>query len=488
MFRSSSPQRRRFFALVFVLLIAPLGFSAVLGLSAALADTWFGDPIVTPVDRRQLGLRVADLDRDGTDEVIASNTASQYVVYRADSTGMFTAGQMLPGYLWGAFTALDDNQDGWPDLLVQETQSLLRLWRNDGSGQLVDSGFTIPLQSTILSVGRLPGDSVPDLMVRGSDADLLLLHHGMVTGLFSTPDSVLLRLTGEPPNTFAANMAVLYDLNLDGLADVFASGWRPAEWLPEIRWRLSRPDGSFGPIRRFLHESPMSEFNHFTIKDMDADGDPEIAVMWVGFEWGNTFIYSYRRATDDLDYLCTAPGYGLPVVEHLDDDLRADLMMTDYGTTSVYRYLGGSSFQLVQSFPGENMTLASILGFEARDLVYSRRDPNEIHVRRSLVAPASTEEPSLDGRVRLVAAPSVAVNDVRIGFRGLTRPMRGAQDRIEIFDVAGREVRRLPLGPGTVATTWDLRADSGARVAPGVYFLRATLGGTLCRGRVHVLR
>jgi hypothetical protein len=57
------------------------------------------------------------------------------------------------------------------------------------------------------------------------------------------------------------------------------------------------------------------------------------------------------------------------------------------------------------------------------------------------------------------------------------------------FDVAGRRVRRIAgglraAGQGEIA--WDLRDDAGARVAPGMYLVRAALGGQTTVRRLAV--
>jgi hypothetical protein len=61
--------------------------------------------------------------------------------------------------------------------------------------------------------------------------------------------------------------------------------------------------------------------------------------------------------------------------------------------------------------------------------------------------------------------------------------------KVEAFDVGGRHVRtfatRTPAGPGT---HWDLRDDSGEAVTPGLYLVRATLGGHILTRRVTITR
>lgn len=69
--------------------------------------------------------------------------------------------------------------------------------------------------------------------------------------------------------------------------------------------------------------------------------------------------------------------------------------------------------------------------------------------------------------------PNPCVNGARVSFS-----LANAADvRLAILDAAGRNVRTLvrgamPAGPQSV--TWNGRSANGARVAPGVYFLRLT--------------
>jgi hypothetical protein len=59
------------------------------------------------------------------------------------------------------------------------------------------------------------------------------------------------------------------------------------------------------------------------------------------------------------------------------------------------------------------------------------------------------------------------------------------------FDVAGRRVRRIASGvraAGQGEIAWDLCDDAGARVPPGVYLIRAALGGQTSVRRLAVTR
>lgn len=106
----------------------------------------------------------------------------------------------------------------------------------------------------------------------------------------------------------------------------------------------------------------------------------------------------------------------------------------------------------------------------------------------------------------LVSAP-VAVGDgpAAAGFAlsAAPNPFRGAthlelanptalplEAEVEAFDLSGRRVARLwhaPATPGVNRIAWNGAGDSGARLAPGVYLLRARVGGVRLSRRVLLI-
>lgn len=63
--------------------------------------------------------------------------------------------------------------------------------------------------------------------------------------------------------------------------------------------------------------------------------------------------------------------------------------------------------------------------------------------------------------------------------------------RLEVLDVSGRHVATLlddDLGPGRHERTWDLRADDGTRVAPGLLFVRLQTAEGTRTTRLMVMR
>lgn len=98
----------------------------------------------------------------------------------------------------------------------------------------------------------------------------------------------------------------------------------------------------------------------------------------------------------------------------------------------------------------------------------------------------SRVRPSIE---RVVVRPNPFAGSAELSFdvRGV---LRGA--RVDIYDVAGREVRRLTVGdlsPGVHQVAWDGRADDGRRVVSGIYQCVTTfVGGRGPIQRVVVLQ
>ncbi|MBD3163479.1 MAG: hypothetical protein GF346_13385 [Candidatus Eisenbacteria bacterium] len=99
-------------------------------------------------------------------------------------------------------------------------------------------------------------------------------------------------------------------------------------------------------------------------------------------------------------------------------------------------------------------------------------------------APVSVEpSETVETAPQLLCRPNPARRTVRIERRGFDLGRRSVF--VEIFDVSGRRIRRLPLPPA--GTVWDGRNALGTPVAPGVYLIRPQ-GIPGCGSRpVHIL-
>lgn len=141
-----------------------------------------------------------------------------------------------------------------------------------------------------------------------------------------------------------------------------------------------------------------------------------------------------------------------------------------------------------------------------------RPDAPRVHINLwQLASPAVTQEVVLDGFTFRPACPGGGCGALAVDPPVSRAPVAleplapnpcvtgtaiaytlAVPDRVDlaVFDVAGRRIRRLPSGLATAGrhvTRWDVRNDTGARVAAGVYVIALQTGGrTECR-RVVVL-
>jgi hypothetical protein len=87
----------------------------------------------------------------------------------------------------------------------------------------------------------------------------------------------------------------------------------------------------------------------------------------------------------------------------------------------------------------------------------------------------------------LQVRPQPARTGATIGF---DLPIQTAV-RLEVFDVAGRNVRLLAAGqyaPGSYSLPWDLRRGDGSRLSAGVFFVRLQAGGQSRLSRMVIVQ
>ncbi|NNE10028.1 MAG: hypothetical protein HKN20_15815 [Gemmatimonadetes bacterium] len=91
----------------------------------------------------------------------------------------------------------------------------------------------------------------------------------------------------------------------------------------------------------------------------------------------------------------------------------------------------------------------------------------------------------------LLASPNPSRGAVQFEWAagsGALAPVAATQS-LTIYDIRGRLVRTVLHGaPGRSSAQWDGRNESGARVAPGVYFSRFESGGRAATKRISIVR
>jgi hypothetical protein len=137
---------------------------------------------------------------------------------------------------------------------------------------------------------------------------------------------------------------------------------------------------------------------------------------------------------------------------------------------------------------------AGLAAIQAQYNWYGEYPPDSTRFGPDVVyLPALTEAPSKPGTTPLDQAPRIS--ELRVVFQAFPNPFSAGVDfvlggipseeevTIEVFDVAGRAIRKL-RGLGTSRIAWDGRDAAGHEVVNGLYWARVIHNG---RGRTEKL-
>lgn len=165
---------------------------------------------------------VADVNKDGRDDLVVTNRESRNVsILLGDGSGEFTAGATVPvggGPQWSA--AADLNKDGAADIITANRRSnTVSVLMGNGDGTFEAAlDFTVGRAPSACAVADLDEDAIPDLIVANC---------GCSSGL---PDNTISVLKGRGNGTFAPQITyeagdgpsavAVADFNRDGRPDV----------------------------------------------------------------------------------------------------------------------------------------------------------------------------------------------------------------------------------------------------------------------------
>ena len=221
---------------------------------------------------------------------------------------------------------------------------------------------------------------------------------------------------------------------------------------------------------------PLGEVPGVTWRLMFSDGDavsPDSAVRFLthaGPAWSDTSLAAWAEPgpTSLASYTRNGPFFvnvrGLQATERLRD--------------------AGSDF--LAGFQGFVANGDTLFGLAFRRLSWPA-DP-EFVLSDSAGVLAVAAPPATTGGLRLVVTEFVPGRG-RVRFR-IEAPA-GRRARVVVYDVTGREVRRLldqPIPSGGADLAWDGRGDAGKGVRSGVYFVRLSAAGASRAVRVPWIR
>jgi subtilisin family serine protease len=274
----------------------------------------------------QISPAVADLDNDGSPEIIAANDQSKTFIFRADGT-------LWPGWpknLGSSFTnlAIDDlNGDGTKEIIVT-TYGSVRIYDLNG---VFFPGFPIftNTSNTPPAIGDVDGDGQKEVVfatLTGPSKLYMIKANGTV--MPGWPRSINPLLAS---NFVAFSNPVLGDLDGDGkLECVIGSNDGQVYAL--------RYDGSNQP--GWPRATKPVQVNSPVIGDIDGDGLPEVVAgndkYLENGQWTNYLFAWHADGTPlpnwpvkyDKQIGGTSFGFGAPALADLDQDGRADIIVS----------------------------------------------------------------------------------------------------------------------------------------------------------------
>jgi hypothetical protein len=209
----------------------------------------------------------ADVNGDGSTDIVFSDSPDDLWILTNDGTGVFTVTRRDLRLL--DLAAGDFDRNGKSDLLGISDDDLL-LFPDGGATPvtLLDGvrAFTRAGGST-LEVADVDGDGLLDAVALAASGTELLVLGGNGNGTFRSPRSVPLTGTGNPGNGFDEATFTSADFTGDGRIDFVVGPWQRMSVL-----LAQQPDGSFVEVSR------METSRHYSLTsgDFDGDGHPDL--------------------------------------------------------------------------------------------------------------------------------------------------------------------------------------------------------------------
>lgn len=453
-----------------------------------------------------------DLDGDGDLDLLYTGVGSSGIhlthIYLNRGDGRFAFESTdLPALAFGIASLADVDQDGIVDLLLGGVAAdggfLTRLYYSDGRGSFSDSGVQLPgLAFGSADWGDFDNDGDLDLLLSGGRVSENLLEGQ--TLLFRNDAGSLVK-TGVMLRGVVYGSATFIDFDLDGWLDVLVVGEERIGGASEGRLYRNLGDGSFS----LAGHLPGAALAHVQWADLDADGDADLLVSGIGRN-GRPRTALYRNTQYTLNAPPRTPTASRAVVEgtlvHLTWEPDAHNVEPRPVTYNIR----------VGSEPGETDVVSPLADPATGRRYVPGRGNADASLRRTLqnLSPGryfwsvqcvdgqgvgspfsdeqtfvvehggktGTETDVLDGSLPARLAilppyPNPASESVAFTY---DLPAAGVID-LALYDVLGRRVSGLRDGTaeaGRDTVTWDARDATGARAAPGVYFVRLHFEGT----------
>lgn len=218
-------------------------------------------------------IQIADINRDGKNDVILSESGCGVEILLQTQDGKLTPSVFLSGLDSHKVQVIDINRDGKPDIVgAGWGTNTVSVWLNNGDGT-----FTPPNAYSLdhygwehLAVGDFNGDGRPDIAVTSGQGDM----SKSLAMIYQQPDGSFGRQSYRATDPYWGTGGVaIGDINGDGRNDVIVSfgGNAPAN----IGVLYQQTDGTLGELQKI----PASDIpREIVISDINGDGRQDIVV------------------------------------------------------------------------------------------------------------------------------------------------------------------------------------------------------------------
>jgi len=348
-----------------------------IGVSVFLSnpDGSLQSPVNYGSDGSMYQVQVADINKDGNLDLVATDTNGWVQVFTGNGDGTFTVGSTYQTDA-AAHTPVglfigDFDKDGYPDLAVLNTNGQnVSILINDKTGAF-NTYVPYPLSATLnqwdgneIATGVLTASGNLDLVIPLYNSGNVAILKGNGDGTFQSEVDLTL------PSGSPAGVA-LADLNKDGKLDLAVTVYYVNG--TGVYVALGNGDGTFqtlapfaSSLQDYTYDSPYTSF----ITSADVDGDTNPDLVYTNSEYGTVgVIFGKGDGTfyDPVEYPAGGYAWGLAiadvnsdgkpdVITASDDFSGVTVLLNNNGTGTLGSYTIGSSAQGATITAGTNAT------------------------------------------------------------------------------------------------------------------------------------